>query len=153
MARLVHKSRFTNIDSGEGGTVVHSKDVIAWEQVRHSQRYVALFVWMLLGFLYFSLFGQWVTVSRRDKLFTEYIDHVIQVAANEQRPAKEVRALLLVKAEDLSLPVQGDAIQITGSGQTLRAAVHYKADISMPIVNQPVYRMRFDHDLTPKTLR
>lgn len=35
-----------------------------------------------------------------------------QVAANEQRSAKETRALILIKAEDLSLPVQGDGIQI-----------------------------------------
>ena len=105
-----------------------------------------MFLWMFLGFLYVFLISQWLTVSNRDRLFTEYIDHVIQVAANEQRPAKEVRALILIKAGDLFLPVQEDEIQITGKGLALRAAVHYKVDISLPIVNQPVYRMRFDHD-------
>jgi len=102
---------------------------------------------MSLGFLYVFMISQWLTVNNRDKLFTEYVDHVIQVAANEQRPAKEVRTLILIKAEDLFLPVQEDEIQITGKGLALRAAVHYKVDISLPIVNQPVYRMRFDHDL------
>ena len=105
-----------------------------------------MFLWIFLGFLYVFLIGEWLTVSNRDKLFTEYIDHVIQVAANEQRPAKEVRALILIKAGDLFLPVQEDEIQITGKGLALRAAVHYKVDISLPIVNQPVYRMKFDHD-------
>ena len=71
---------------------------------------------------------------------------MIQVAANEQLPAKEVRALVLIRAGDLLVPVHDDEIQITGKGVTLRAAVHYKVDISLPIVNQPVYRMRFDHD-------
>jgi hypothetical protein len=47
---------------------------------------------------------------------------------------------------DLSLPVQGDEIQINGNGEMLRAAVHYKADISLPIVNRPVYRMSFQHN-------
>jgi len=126
---------------------MHSKDIVAGERASHAQRYVAMFLWMSLGFLYVFMISQWLTVNNRDKLFTEYIDHVIQVAANEQRPAKEVRALILIKAGDLFLPVQEDEIQITGKGLALRAAVHYKVDISLPIVNQPVYRMRFDHDL------
>ena len=125
---------------------MHSKDIVAGERASHAQRYVAMFLWMFLGFLYVFLISQWLSVSNRDKLFTEYIDHVIQVAANEQRPAKEVRTLILIKAGDLFLPVQEDEIQITGKGLALRAAVHYKVDISLPIVNQPVYRMRFDHD-------
>jgi hypothetical protein len=124
---------------------MHSKDLVATEHIRHSLRHVVMFLWIFLGFLYFSLFSQWLSINWRDKLLVEYIDHVIQVAASEQRPAKEIRALILTKAEDLSLPVQGDWIQIDGYGQTLRAAVRYKADISMPIVNQPVYRMRFQH--------
>ena len=126
---------------------MHSKDIVAGERASHAQRYVAMFLWMSLGFLYVFMISQWLTVNNRDKLFTEYIDHVIQVAANEQRPAREVRTLILIKAEDLFLPVQEDEIQITGKGLALRAAVHYKVDISLPIVNQPVYRMRFDHDL------
>ena len=111
----------------------------------HRQRYVALFLWTFIALLYVSLIAQWLTVSRRDKLFREYIDHVVQVAANEQLPAKEVRAMLLIKAGDLLLPIHGDEIQVTGKGETLRVAVRYKADISMPIVNQAVYQMRFDH--------
>jgi hypothetical protein len=121
--------------------------------LKDGQRYIALFLWIFLGFIHVSLISQWLTVNRRDKVFTEYIDHVMHVAANEQRPAKEVRAILLMKAEDLSLPVQVDGIHITGNGQTLKADVRYKADITMPIVNQSVYRMRFNHDLSLKPLR
>ena len=129
---------------------MHSKDIVAGEHASHAQTYVAMFLWMSFGFLYVFWIGQWLIVRNRDKLFTEYIDHVIQVAANEQRPAKELRALILIKAGDLFLPVQEDEIQITGKGLALRAAVHYKVDINLPIVNQPVYRMRFDHDLAPR---
>ena len=129
---------------------MHSKDIIAGEHASHVQTYVAMFLWMSFGVLYIFWIGQWLIVRNRDKLFTEYIDHVIQVAANEQRPAKEVRALILIKAGDLFLPVQEDEIQITGKGLALRAAVHYKVDINLPIVNQPVYRMKFDHDLAPR---
>lgn len=129
---------------------MHSKDIVAGEHASHAQTYVAMFLWMSFGFLYVFWIGQWLIVRNRDKLFTEYIDHVIQVAANEQRPAKEVRALILIKAGDLFLPVQEDEIQITGKGLALKATVHYKVDINLPIVNQPVYRMRFDHDLAPR---
>jgi hypothetical protein len=123
--------------------------VIAQRKSR-AQRYIVLFLWTCLGFAYVALISQWVTVSRRDKQFTEYMSSVIRSSAAGQRSAKEIRALLLIKAEDLSLPVHGDKIQISGSGETLKATVQYTADISMPIVNQPVYRMKFDHSLTSK---
>ena len=122
-----------------------SNDFIATEPISH-RHYVAVFLWVFLGFLYVSLLSQWITVNNRDKVFTDYIDHVLQSAASEQTSVKEVRALILIKAGDLSLPIEGDELQINGSGQTMRAAVQYKADISLPIVNQPVYRMRFQHD-------
>jgi hypothetical protein len=124
---------------------MESNDVIVAEPISH-RHYFAVFLWVFLGFLYVSLLSQWITVNNRDKMFTDYIDHVLQSAATEQTSAKEVRALLLIKAGDLSLPLHGDELQVNGNGQTLRAAVQYKADISLPIVNQPVYRMRFQHD-------
>ncbi len=121
--------------------------------LKDGQRYIAMFLWIFLSFLHVSLISQWLTISRRDRMFTEYMDQVMDFAANEQRPAREVRALLLIKAEDLSLPVHGDEIDIIAYGQMLKGAVHYKTDITMPIVNQSVYRIRFDHDLTLKRLR
>ena len=132
---------------------MHGNNAIAREHVSHKRHYVAMFLWIFLGFLYVSIASQWFTVSSRDKVFTEYTYQVIQAAANEQRPAKEVRALLLVKAEDLLLPVHEDGIDITGKGQSLRAAVRYKTDITIPIVNQPVHRVWFNHNLTLKPLQ
>src|ERR1051326_4066256 len=123
-----------------------SKDTVDTEIERQRQHYFAMLLWMFLGFLFVSIFSQWFTTNSRDASLTQYIDHVIQDAANQHHSAKEIRALILVKAGDLPLPVQGDGIQINGSGQTLRAAVKYQADIKMPILNQPVYRMRFQHD-------
>ena len=129
------------------------KDVISSKYLRGSQHYVAMFAWLFLGFMYVSLISQWMTVSRRDEMFTAYIDQVMHKAASEQLPATEVRALLLIKAEDLSLPVHGDEIDISRNGQMLKAGVHYRTDITLPFVNQSVHRMRFDHDLTLKPTR
>ena len=149
MAPLV-RSKVNRIESGDGETLMHSNDgIVDWKPMSHRQHYLAMFLCTFIVFLYVSLIAQWLTVGRRDKLFTEYIDHVVQFAANKKLPAKEVRAMLLIKAGDLLLPIRGDEIQVTGNGQTLRAAVRYKADVSMPIVNQPVYQMRFDHALRP----
>jgi hypothetical protein len=125
---------------------MQSYDLVAARQISHKRHYVAMFLWLLLAFFFVSLVGQWITINSRDQVFAEYIDQVIKVAANQQRPAKEVRALILIKAEDLSLPVQGNEVQINGYGRTLRATVRYKAGITMPIVNQPVYRISLQHD-------
>jgi hypothetical protein len=127
---------------------MRSTDLVVGEHIRQKQNYVAMFLWVFLSFFYVSLISQWLTINIRDKLLSEYINRVIQVEGHEQRSAKEVRALILIKAGDLLLPVQGDEIQINGSGQSLKAAVHYKADISMPIVNQPVYQLSFRHELS-----
>ena len=130
---------------------MHNENVIAAGHIQYRRNYFALFLWIFLGFLYFAVVSQWITINNRDKQLTEYIDQVLKNAAHEQGSAKEVRALILIKAGDLSLPVEGNEIQILGSGQTFRAVIHYKADISLPFVNQPVYRMTFEHNrgLTP----
>jgi hypothetical protein len=112
-----------------------------------TRRTVAILTWTFLSFMYICLISQWLVISMRDKLFADYIDNSIQVAATEDHPGREVRAQLLMKAEDLTLPVHADGIDVTGIGKTLKATIHYQADISMPIVNQPVYRMSFKHDL------
>ena len=65
----------------------------------------------------------------------------------ERHPVKDVGAQLLIKATDLTLLIQWGEVDVTGSGKTLRAVVHYKADTSMPIINQPIYQMAFKHDL------
>ena len=132
---------------------MRANDIVAVEYTSHRQHYLAMLLWMFLCFIYVSLMSQWLTVNSRDQVLTEYIDHVIDIAANEHRSAKEVRAMILIKAGDLSLPVQGDGIQIDDNGQTLRAAVQYQADIRMPIVNLPVYRMRFQHDRPLKPIQ
>src|SRR3989442_12425182 len=97
------------------GTLMHSKDIVAGERASHAQRYVAMFLWIFLGFLYVFLIVEWLTVSNRAKLFTEYIDHVIQVAANEQRPANEDRARILIKEGGLFRAAQESELHIRRS--------------------------------------
>jgi hypothetical protein len=126
---------------------MHTKEAVSGEVEKRTRGYFIVLVWILVSVVYFSFFRQWITVKANDKLFADYFRHVIQISASEQRPAREIRALLLVKAEELSLPIRGDQIQITGVGQTLRASVHYDADISLPVVNHSLHRIGFDHDV------
>jgi hypothetical protein len=108
-------------------------------------RWMVLGVWILVAVLYFNLSYDYVRVMNHDQKFAEYLQYVVQVAVNEHRPAKEVRTLLLVKAEELSLPIRGEQIIIGGSGTTLRVSVDYDVDISLPVVERGVYRKLFSH--------
>jgi hypothetical protein len=115
----------------------------------HIRRDAVVLLWTLVAVLYVSLASQWITTTWRDKDLAEYMNQVIRVAANEHRDVKETRALILMKASQLSLPVRADDVRVSGAGQTMTAAVHFKADISMPIVNQCVYTMVFNHHVKP----
>lgn len=116
---------------------------------RDAFRYMRFLLWFTLAAAYVSLASRWITLEIHDRAFAQYLDHVVQLAANEDRPAREVRTLLLVKAVDLSLPVNEDAIRVSGGGSgDLRAVVRYEADLRLPILEHLVYRIGFEHDLT-----
>jgi hypothetical protein len=112
------------------------------------ERFIAWFMWGFIGFVCLCLLSQWLTFSRRDEIFTAYADHVVQLGVKQRTSAQDVRASLLVKADDLSMPIRPEEIYVTGSGPTLKATVRYYADLSVPVINQPVYRVRFNHDLS-----
>lgn len=82
-----------------------------------------------------------------DQEMAQYLERMIHLAATEQRSAKEVRQLMLVRAEQLSLPLHGGDLSVTGKGNKLRAVLHYETQVSIPILDQPVYRMAFQHDI------
>jgi len=69
------------------------------------------------------------------------------------RPAKEIRTLLLVKAEQLSIPVSEERIDITGHGQMLGTVIAYDREIKIPMLGGPLYRWEFRHTLSNKPLQ
>jgi|SRR6185295_20324986 len=115
-----------------------------------AERYFAFGLWLFVFLIYSSLARQWITSHSYDERFTEYSQHVSELAATQHRPAKDVRVLLLVKAEELSIPLQYDGINITGEGEGLRTVIHYDTELKIPLLNRVVYRMEFNHDLTHK---
>src|SRR5262245_5001707 len=96
-------------------------------------RWMVLAVWLLVAVFYFNLSYDYVRVNTHDQKFAEYLQYVVQVAGSEHRSAREIRELLLVKAEELNLPIHGDQIEIGGSGTGLHVSVGYDIDIEIPV--------------------
>jgi len=113
-----------------------------------ARRYVTLCLWLVVVLMFFSLAKQWIVLTSSDKEFTEYVESVLRRAAIDHRPAKEIRTLLLVKAEQLSIPVSEERIGVTGQGQTLGTVIAYDREIKVPMLGGPLYRMEFRHNLS-----
>ena len=102
-------------------------------------------VWLLVAFFYFYLSWDYIRANMNDKVFGDYLQHVVQIAGPEYRPTKEIRALILVKAEELSLPVRGEQITILGGGDSLNVSVGYDVNIEIPLIQRQIYTKRFEH--------
>ena len=110
----------------------------------HLKRLVFL-VWLLVAIFYFYLSYNYIRASMADRQFADYLQYVVQISGNDNRPSKEIRALILVKAQELSLPVRGEQISILGGGATLNVSVDYNVDIEVPLVQSQIYSKRFEH--------
>ena len=106
---------------------------------------LVLLTWAMVAFFYFYLSYDYIRVTMNDKAFVEYLQYVVRIAGNEQRPAKEVRALILVKADQLSLPVKGEQITILGGGDSLNVTVTYQVEIEIPLLQREIYSKKFEH--------
>ena len=108
---------------------------------------LVLLLWALVALFYFYLSYDYVRVTTSDRQFTDYLQYVVQIAGNEQRPAKEIRELLLVKAEELALPVPGSGITVLGGGDSLNVGVNYDVDIDIPVIQRQIYTKHFEHNI------
>src|SRR5438874_1598752 len=106
---------------------------------------IVLLLWVLVAIFYFYLSYDYVRVTMHDRQFADYIHYVVQLAGNENRPAKEIRTLLLVKADELALPVHGEQITIAGERDSLNVAVNYDVDIEIPLFRRELYTKKFEH--------
>ena len=113
-----------------------------------ARRYIALCLWLVVILTFFSLAKQWIVLTSSDKEFTEFVESVLRRAAIDHRSAKEIRTLLLVKAEQLSIPVEGEHIDITGQGQTLGTVIAYDRELEIPLLGGRLYGIEFRHSLT-----
>jgi hypothetical protein len=110
------------------------------------QRYVWLTAWLFFAGTFFSVAGQWTNFTYTDKQFADYVDSVIHRAAIEHKGPSEVRTLVMLKADELSIPVHNEHISISGQGETLATLIDYDTEIKFPMVNRVLYRMEFTHN-------
>jgi len=104
-------------------------------------------VWLLVASFYFYLSYDYIRVTMSDKQFEDYLHYVVQLAGNEGRPNKDIRNLLLVRAEQLSLPLHVEQITVRGGGNSLDVAVNYDVDIEIPLLEHEIYKKTFQHQV------
>jgi hypothetical protein len=112
-----------------------------------SRKRLVFLVWLLVAFFYFYLSYNYIRASMADRQLADYLQYVVQIAGTDNRPSKEIRALILVKAQELSLPIRGEQITILGGGQTLNVRVDYDVDIDVPLIQQQIYTKKFEHQV------
>ena len=106
---------------------------------------LTLLVWALVSFFYFYLSYDYIRITTHDRQFADYMHHIVQTAGIDGRSAKDIRDLLLVRADQLSLPLRGEQIVVRGRGESLNVAVNYDVDIDIPLLQREVYRKTFEH--------
>ena len=112
-----------------------------------SRQRLTLLLWVLVVSFYFYLSYDYIRMTSNDREFGDYMHYIVQLAGNDGRSPKEVRELLLTKAEQLSLPVRAEQIVVRGQRNTLNIAVNYDVDIDIPVIQHEVYRKKFEHDV------
>jgi len=106
---------------------------------------MVLLVWVLVAFFCFYLSYDYIRVSMNDSKLDEYIHYVVQLSGEQSRPPKEVRELIIRRADELRLPVRSENITVLGVGKSLKVSVVYDVDIELPVVSRGVYRKLFQH--------
>jgi len=112
-----------------------------------SQRYIALSVWVVVFAIFSSLAWQWIALNSSDKELTEYVEGLVRRSAFDRRSAKEIRDLVLLKAEQLSIPMPEQAVNVSGQGESLQTTFTYDTVINVPILRHELYRMEFTHQV------
>jgi hypothetical protein len=110
-------------------------------------RRLVLLTWVMVTFFYFYLSWDYISVTSTDKKFGEYLEYIVQLAGTERRPPKEVRTLILVKADELGLPLAPDQVAISGLGQTLAVDLTYDVDVEFPGLERVLYKKNFQHTI------
>ena len=120
---------------------------------RLRSRRLVLLVWVLVAIFYFYLSYDYIRASSNDKKLGEYLEYVVRLAGSERRPANEIRDLILVRADELGLPISGEQITILGGGTTLNVSLDYGVDIDFPVIERVVYRKTFQHKVAYQSQR
>lgn len=118
-----------------------------------SAKRVVFLSWVLVALFYFYLGYDYIRVDVNDSRLGEYVRRVVQLAGTENRSNREIRTLLLARAEELGVPLNGDQISIYGTGDTLKVSLKYDVDIDIPVLRQGIYTKHYEHSAVFQTPR
>ena len=118
----------------------------------NAKRLVLLF-WVVVAFYYFGITYDYISKELRNDRLAAYIHTVVQLAGHETRTPKEIRSLLMAKADELSSPLEPEEIKIAGSGQSLKISVGYDVTIRTPILAIGLYTKHYDHTIAYRDMR
>jgi hypothetical protein len=111
-------------------------------------RRLVLLLWLLVAFFYFYISYDYIQITSNDRQFAQYLQSFVIRAGNERRSAKDIRDFLMIKAEELSLPISREQILVRGGGETLNIIVDYDAEIEIPLLRREVYTKKFQHKVS-----
>src|SRR5262249_994631 len=97
---------------------------------------------------YFYLTFDYIRVAMNDDKLGDYTHYVVQLAGAESRTPREIKALLMVRAVELGVPLTTDQIKVQGSGQNLKITYNYDIDIDVPIFRQGFYSKHYEHTVS-----
>jgi hypothetical protein len=106
---------------------------------------LVLLLWVLVAFFYFYLSYDYIRVTMNDRAFADYLQRLVQVAGIERRSATDVRDLVLVKAEELSVPLHREQVLIRSGLDSLDISVNYDVQIDVPVLQRVIYTKQFEH--------
>jgi len=109
---------------------------------------IVLGVWIVVAFYYFYVSYDYIRTEMNDDRMAAYAHYVFQLAAAEARTPKEVRALLLVKADELHIPLKPEHIKVLGSGAGLKVSLEYDVNIDVPIFQYGFYSKHYEHSVS-----
>jgi hypothetical protein len=119
---------------------------------KNAKRLVVLF-WVVVAFYYFAVAYDYISKEMKNDRLADYAQKIVQLAGNETRTPKEVRALLMVKADELRIPLEPSQIQVLGSGASLKVTFEYDVTLTIPIFNRGFYSKHYEHNVSYKDMR
>jgi len=115
---------------------------------KNSKRRLVVLVWVLVAFYYFYVSWDYVRTEMNDDSMAAYAHYVVQLAGNETRTPREVRSLLLVKADELQIPLKPEQIRVQGAGQSLKVSLQYDVNIDIPIFQHGFLSKHYEHNIS-----
>ena len=113
-----------------------------------NKKRLVLLLWSLVAAFYFYLSFDYIRIEMNDDKLANYVNYVVQLAGNENHTPREIRALLLVRADELGISLRTDQIKIKGTGRELKVSVEYDMNVEVPVFNRGFYRKHYSHNIS-----